>query len=91
MSSAIPAARLRAATQPVLRRIAVQCRRIAERIERAARRAAARRDFHHLDAATLRDLGMSRSEHDSYRAEAEGLVEQTRLRVLQSLDRKLGS
>ncbi|MCW5636122.1 MAG: hypothetical protein KIT17_22490 [Rubrivivax sp.] len=35
-----------------------------------------------IDAATLRDLGMSRSELASFEAEARGDVEATRLRVL---------
>jgi hypothetical protein len=35
-----------------------------------------------IDDATLRDLGISRSELSSFRAEAEGRVERTRLRVL---------
>jgi len=37
--------------------------------------------FQRLDAAALRDLGMSFSEHASYWAEAEGLVPMTRERV----------
>ena len=43
--------------------------------------AAARREFACLDATTVRDLGMSRSEFDSYWAESQGLAEQTRVRV----------
>lgn len=35
-----------------------------------------------IDDATLRDLGITRGELSSYHAEAEGLVERTRLRVL---------
>jgi len=34
-----------------------------------------------IDDKTLRDLGISRSELSSFRAEAEGRVERTRLRV----------
>jgi hypothetical protein len=34
-----------------------------------------------IDDQTLRDLGLSRSELPSFRAEAGGLVAQTRLRV----------
>lgn len=45
------------------------------------RYAAARREFHSLDDATLRDLGMRRSEYDSYWAESHGLAERTRKRV----------
>lgn len=47
----------------------------------AWRHAAARREFERLDDSTLRDLGISRSEFDSYWAETHGLAEPTRLRV----------
>jgi hypothetical protein len=43
--------------------------------------AAARREFSSLDASTMRDLGMSSSEFDSYWAESHGLAEQTRVRL----------
>ncbi|NPC56327.1 hypothetical protein [Caenimonas soli] len=43
--------------------------------------AAARREFAGLDASTVRDLGMSRSEFDSYWAESHGLAEPTRVRT----------
>ncbi|MEP6772426.1 MAG: hypothetical protein ABI893_11645 [Polaromonas sp.] len=53
------------------------------------REAAARREFAQassafagLDASTIRDLGMSRSEFSSHWAETHGLAEQTRVRVL---------
>lgn len=51
--------------------------------EAAARReyALARDAFARLDASTIRDLGMSRSEFSSYWAESRGLAERTRLRV----------
>jgi hypothetical protein len=39
-----------------------------------------RRDFAALDPATLRDLGVHRSEFDSYWAESNGLTERTRVR-----------
>jgi hypothetical protein len=45
------------------------------------RYASAQREFACLDATTVRDLGMSRSEFDSYWAESQGLAEQTRERV----------
>jgi hypothetical protein len=45
-------------------------------------------DFQRIDAATLRDLGMSFSEHASHWAEAEGLAPQTRERVRR--DRRQG-
>lgn len=53
--------------------------------QRARQLAADERSLAHLDAATLRDLGMSRSEFGSYQAERERLVEATRLRVLDEL------
>jgi uncharacterized protein YjiS (DUF1127 family) len=46
---------------------------------------AARREFERLDAQTVRDLGMSRCEFDSYWAETHGLAEPTRTRVRQSI------
>lgn len=36
-----------------------------------------------LDDATLRDIGLARCEVESIAAEAQGLVDRTRLRVLQ--------
>jgi hypothetical protein len=39
-------------------------------------------DFRRIDAVTLRDLGVSHSEHGSFWMEAEGLVPPTRERVL---------
>lgn len=47
----------------------------------AWRYGAARREFERLDDNTLRDLGISRSEFDSYWAETHGLAEPTRVRV----------
>ena len=49
----------------------------------AWRYAVARREFDRLDASTLRDLGMTRGEFDSYWAETHGLAEPTRVRVVQ--------
>lgn len=43
--------------------------------------AAARDEFARLDASTVRDLGMSRSEFKSHWAESHGLAERTRVRV----------
>jgi uncharacterized protein YjiS (DUF1127 family) len=51
----------------------------------AWRYAAARREFNRVDQDTLRDLGISRSEFDSYWAETQGLAEPTRVRVTQQL------
>ena len=51
----------------------------------AWRYAVARREFNRLDASTLRDLGMTRGEFDSYWAEAHGQAQQTRQRVLRNL------
>ena len=45
------------------------------------RYAAARREFNALDDSTLRDLGLRRSEYDSYWAETHGWAEHTRKRV----------
>lgn len=49
--------------------------------------AQARSDFNRIDAATLRDLGMTRAEFDSYWAESHGLAQPTRRRVLNAPDR----
>jgi hypothetical protein len=56
-------------------------RRVGDWLGAAWRYASARRKFERLDAVTLRDLGMSASEFDSYWAESEGLAEHTRVRV----------
>ncbi|MGM9480182.1 DUF1127 domain-containing protein [Roseateles sp. NT4] len=40
-----------------------------------------RAEFMQLDATALRDLGLHRSEYDSYRCEAEGDVRRTRRRL----------
>lgn len=56
----------------------------------AWRYAVAHREFNRLDAGTLRDLGMSRSEFDSYWAESHGLAEQTRVRVIEGVRRRYG-
>jgi uncharacterized protein YjiS (DUF1127 family) len=54
------------------------------------RHAVARREFNRLDASTLRDLGMSRSEFDSYWAETHGDAEQTRVRVIHNIRGRYG-
>ena len=45
----------------------------------------ARREFAKLDESTLRDIGMSRGEFDSYWAETHGQAEPTRVRVTQRI------
>jgi uncharacterized protein YjiS (DUF1127 family) len=53
---------------------------------RAARREAAeRRAFDALDDAAVRDLGMSRSEYDSFWTELRGLAPRTRVRAARPL------
>ena len=47
----------------------------------ASRRAARRRAMHQMSDATLRDLGLHRSEIDSCWAESEGQTQATRLRL----------
>lgn len=54
------------------------------------RYAVARRDFNRLDASTLRDLGISQSELDSFWAETHGLAELTRVRVIRGVRRRYG-
>lgn len=73
------AAGLRSALRAMLRDIAG-----------AWRCAGARSEFNRVDDSTLRDIGISRSEFDSYWAETHGLAEQTRVRVIQSFRGKYG-
>lgn len=56
-------------------------RRLASHFADFWRLAAARREFQQLDADTVRDLGLSASEFESYWAEAHGDAERTRLRI----------
>jgi uncharacterized protein YjiS (DUF1127 family) len=56
-------------------------RALWRRAATAWRYAAARREFARLDDHTLRDLGISRDEFDSYWAESIGLAERSRRRV----------
>jgi uncharacterized protein YjiS (DUF1127 family) len=50
-------------------------------IRQARRRARENRELRALDASTLRDLGVDRSELPSYRVESDGRAARTRLRV----------
>lgn len=61
------------------------CRDLRDRWQQARQRVADQRALAQLDAATLRDLGMSRGEFGSYQAERERLIEATRQRVLNEL------
>lgn len=70
---------------------------VLQRLSTAWRAAGERRRLRHaelalplLDAPTLRDLGLARGELLSYWAEADGLVEATRSRVLAHLDSRIG-
>jgi uncharacterized protein YjiS (DUF1127 family) len=65
-------------------------RAVTRELAGAWRYALARREFNRLDANALRDLGMSRSEFDSYWAESHGTAEQTRVRVIQGFRRRCG-
>jgi uncharacterized protein YjiS (DUF1127 family) len=89
MSHALDPCGLGAAAQPTSsRRFAAGLRNSLRSLSRelagAWRHAAARREFDRLDDETLRDLGISRNEFDSYWAESQGLAEQTRVRVLRN-------
>lgn len=70
------------ATLTPMRRFAAGLRTILHRAAGAWRHAAARREFQRLDDAALRDLGISRSEFDSYWAESLGQAERSRRRVM---------
>ena len=65
-------------------------RSVMRELAGAWRHAVARREFNRLDASTLRDLGMSRSEFDSYWAETHGEAEQTRQRVVRNIRGRYG-
>ena len=62
-------------------RTAAQLSRLAQRVREWNQRRREEEAFAQLSDATLRDLGMSRSEFGSYWFEAQGLVPQTRRRV----------
>ena len=57
---------------------------IARRVREARAKSRARADFNSLDAATLRDLGVTRGEFASFWSEAAGELPLTRRRVLSS-------
>lgn len=56
----------------------------AERLRQRREWIAARDEIATLDAATLRDIGLHRSEADSVAAELHGLASATRRRMLES-------
>ena len=58
-------------------------RSLFEGVARRRRLARVQAEIDGLDDATLRDIGVRRSEAASYWAESERLVEQTRVRLLQ--------
>jgi uncharacterized protein YjiS (DUF1127 family) len=70
---------------PFMTRLLAAPRALLHELAGIWRYAAARREFDRLDADALRDIGMSRAEFDSYWAEAHGLVEPTRTRVVRQL------
>ena len=57
----------------------------ARRLVAAHRAREARIEFMGLDARTLRDIGVSGCEYDSYLAEMQGRAEITRVRVAQDV------
>ncbi|MCM2336784.1 MAG: hypothetical protein NDI66_08390 [Pseudomonas sp.] len=85
MSHAIPSTRCAASASARSGRSGdgfAALRALLGRLADAWRHAAAHREFNRLDAAALRDLGLTRSEFDSYWAETHGQAEPTRLRVI---------
>jgi uncharacterized protein YjiS (DUF1127 family) len=85
MSYVFDSGRATSADEGFARRLAARLhaflRALSHELAGACRYAAARREFDRLDDSTLRDLGISRSEFDSYWAETHGLAEPTRVRV----------
>jgi uncharacterized protein YjiS (DUF1127 family) len=69
------------ALQTLWRRLRAGVHTIAERFARRRREARERRGFQALDRQALRDLGLDRSEFDSYIAESRGRVASTRRRL----------
>lgn len=80
--SSIPLPKVHPTSSDAFSLIADWWRERIERWRRARERAAHERLIDGLDDATLRDIGMARSEAASYWVESEGLASATRLRVL---------
>lgn len=85
MTLRLSAAATAAATPPVAPPVAPNW---LARLRAAWQRVGAAAATDGLDEQTLRDIGLTRSELPSYRAEVEGLVEATRVRAL--LQRQAG-
>lgn len=75
----------RALRAHALKRLAARLLALAAAVQAGlcavAGRAARRNELHELSDATLRDLGLTRSELDSCWAESEGMAEATRRRL----------
>ena len=69
-----------AGVEAAIHRIVDGLRRLKDAYAARRARARAREELDMLDAHALRDLGLSRSEFDSYLAEAWNEVEATRVR-----------
>ena len=70
-----------AATPGALHRLVAGLHWLRTSYAESRRAARARDELARLDPATMRDLGMTYGEIDSYVAEARGAAERTRLRV----------
>jgi hypothetical protein len=79
----VPAGLLEAATAAALR----WCRGTLDAWRESRRLRAERLNFDALDDVVLRDMGLRRSEYDSYLAEASGLAPWTRTRVVRGIPR----
>jgi uncharacterized protein YjiS (DUF1127 family) len=66
---------------PLFRRASAALVSLIHSMAEARRYAAARREFDALDARTLRDIGLSRSEFSSHWLETRGAIEATRRNV----------
>ena len=88
MYTAVQTSRPPAATASPWQALRDLVRGLARRWELQRDYARARFEFQRVDAATLRDVGMTRSEFGSFWAESRGLTEPTRVRVLRSVSRQ---
>jgi uncharacterized protein YjiS (DUF1127 family) len=82
MSTAVQTTRLPTTNFGPWRSLVAHVRRLARNWAMQRDYARARFEFERIDEATLRDIGITRSELGSFWAEARGLAEPTRVRLM---------